>query len=380
MVALTRITLKGFKSIREMALELRPLNVLIGENGAGKSNLVSFFEMLHEMVAGRLQVHIADSGGPDTLLYRGAKHTTQLEAQIDFTTDQGISEYFIRLTYAAGRTLIFAEERLCGGRREDRPNPSVLQLAPGDMESGLRKEKAEGIDPGGGFGEMRQSYVLHFRDLLEGCHTYHFHDTAVTSGVRQSCYLGNNLYLMPDASNLAAMLLSYREGSAVAYNRIVETVRQVASFFDDFVLRKSPPNKRNVLLDWKSRGSDQVFGPHQLSDGTLRAMALITLLLQPRESLPRVIVLDEPELGLHPHAMAIVAALIKEAAHHCQIILATQSTHLVDEFDPGDVVVVERERHESVFRHLDPESLKEWLEDYTLSELWEKNVIGGGPG
>lgn len=352
---------------------------LIGPNGAGKSNLVSFFRLLHEMAAGRLQVYVGNSGGADSLLHCGAKNTTQVSAQLDFVTDVGVSEYSMRLVYAAGRTLIFAEERLCAGRCDDRPNPPVSQLAPGDVESGLRKEKVEGyVIMGPDVGHQKWQ-LQHFRNLLEGFRTYHFHDTTQTSGIRQSCYAGNNLFLMPDASNLAAMLLLYRDRSAAAYHRIVETVRQVAPFFDDFVLARTPPDNRNVLLDWKSRESDQVFGPHQLSDGTLRAMALITLLLQPRENLPRVIVIDEPELGLHLYAMIVVASLLRAAAHHCQIILATQSPFFLDQFDAEDVVVVELEQNQSVFRRLEPGRLTEWLEEYSLGELWEKNVIGGGP-
>jgi predicted ATPase len=108
-------------------------------------------------------------------------------------------------------------------------------------------------------------------------------------------------------------------------------------------------------------------------------MALATLLLQPEDDLPRVVILDEPELGLHPYAINVLGALIQKASVYSQIILATQSVNLVDQFQPEEIVTVERERSASVFRRLDPRRLSDWLAEYSLSELWEKNVIAAGP-
>ncbi len=197
--------------------------------------------------------------------------------------------------------------------------------------------------------------------------------------MRQSGYINDNRHLRYDAGNLAAVLYKLQQTQATVYSRIVATIRQIAPWFGDFVLQPLELNKENVRLDWKERESDILFGPHQFSDGSLRAMALIALLLQPRDDLPGLIVIDEPELGLHPHALVILACLIKEAAHHCQIVVATQSTCLLDEFETEDVVVVDRDDRESVFKRLDEEELAEWLKEYSLSELWEKNVLGGGP-
>ena len=116
-----------------------------------------------------------------------------------------------------------------------------------------------------------------------------------------------------------------------------------------------------------------------MSDGTLRAMCLVTLLLQPEQELPNLLIVDEPELGLHPSSLSLVATLLKAASHYSQVVIATQSTRLVDEFDPEHVIVVDRAGAESQFRRLDPEKTEEWLEEYSLGEIWEKNVFGGGP-
>jgi predicted ATPase len=168
-----------------------------------------------------------------------------------------------------------------------------------------------------------------------------------------------------------------------SYRRIVETIRQIAPWFGDFVLQPSEKNKRFILLNWRERGSDMVFDSQALSDGTLRAMGLVTLLLQPTEDLPSLVVIDEPELGLHPYAIVTLAALMKQAACHCQIIAATQSTALLDQFRPEDVIVVDRDDRASVFRRvpeqMSEKQLDEWLAEYSLGELWEKNVLGGGP-
>jgi predicted ATPase len=209
---------------------------------------------------------------------------------------------------------------------------------------------------------------------------YHFHDTSASARARGYCYVGNDRRLMPDAGNVAAMLYRFRrEDSNPAYRRILGTIRQIAPFLADFVLEPTGQENKDIILNWQDKDSGDVFGPHQLSDGTLRFIALATLLLQPQALLPDVIVIDEPELGLHPAALNLVGGLLRSASHHTQVVVATQSAALVDSFDPDDVVVVNRRDGASTFERLREEQLKNWLQDYTLGQLWEKNVVGGGP-
>ncbi len=359
------LTLNGFKSIKAMDLELRPLNILIGANGAGKSNLISFFKMLNEMMAGRFQQYIGMSGRAQSLLHFGPKITPQIEAKLEFEVENGVDTYNLRLFHAAGDTLIFAEETL-SFLQTGRTSPRIDQLGAGHQETKISAAAEEG---------KQTAKMLKY--LLDRCRVYHFHDTSSTAGVRQSCYVGDNRWLMPDAGNLAALLLKFREENISTYQRIVGTIRLIAPFFHDFVLEPDVSNR--VILNWQENDSDQVFGPHQFSDGTLRAICLVTLLLQPEDKLPELIVVDEPELGLHPYALNVVAELFSRASLHTQILISTQSISLLDNFEPEDVITVNREGKESQFKRLNPTILETWLDEYSLGEIWEKNIIGGGP-
>ncbi len=368
MAKLQRVILNGFKSIKNMDLELRSLNVLIGANGAGKSNLISFFKMLNEMMAMRLQQYVGTTGRAQSLLHFGPQVTPQVEARLEFEVDNGVDTYTMRLFHAAGDTLVFAEENL-SFLQTGYTKPQLISLGSGHAETRIGQKADEG-----------EPTAKVFRHLLNHCRVYHFHDTSPTARVRQYCYIGDNRWLMPDAGNLAALLLRFREeNGGTVYQRIVTTLRLIAPFFSDFDLEPAGPNKKDIILNWKDSGSDQVFGSHQLSDGTLRAMCLVTLLMQPEDELPGLIIVDEPELGLHPYALNVIAALFKKAAHHTQVLISTQSSSFLNSFDLNDVVVVNREDKESRFIRLDETKLEAWLDEYSLGEVWEKNVIGGGP-
>jgi predicted ATPase len=365
---LRRMVLKGFKSIKAMDLEMRPLNVLIGANGAGKSNLVSFFKMLNEMMAGRLQQYIATSGRAQSLLHSGPKVTPQIEASLEFEFEEGVGTYTMGLAHATEGTLAFTRETL-SFFETGLTKPKLLDLGAGHQETRIRQEADKG-DP----------IARLFRDLLDRCRVYHFHDTSPTARVRLHGYIGDNRWLMPDAGNLAAFLFRLREANGGAvYKRIVSTIHVIAPFFDGFDLEPTALNKQEIILNWRYKGLDQVFGPHQLSDGTLRAMCLVTLLMQPEDELPELIIVDEPELGLHPFALNLIASLFKKASHHKQALVSTQSSAFLDSFDPEDVVTVDLEGEKSLLRRLDAAALEAWLEEYSLGEIWEKNVIGGGP-
>jgi predicted ATPase len=375
----TSLRLAGWKSIRDAEIKLRPLNVLIGANGAGKSNLVGFFKLLNEMMAGRFQVHVGTIGGGESLLHYGSKRTPAIEADFRFDTDPGQSAYFLRLVPAAGNTLIFDEEKLTFFPPVI-PGSERFVSVGGDPSYRGHRESELGVlydrgDPSTDFD--RSGKVI--SQYLTRCRVYHFHDTSLLGPMRRDCLIDANRFLYPDAANLPAMLYLYRERYPTAYRRIVAAVKAVAPWFEDFILEPLRLNPRNIALHWRAKGADYEFGPHQLSDGTLRAIALFTLLLQPEDDLPELIVLDEPELGLHPAALAMLADLLKSTARHSQLLIATQSAALIDHFEVEDVVTVNLRDGGSTFERLDPEGLKDWLEEYTLSELWQRNVIGGGP-
>ena len=364
---LKRIQITGYKSIQYMNLELTPINVLIGANGAGKSNFISFFKLLRWMMQspGQLQLFIGQAGGANNLLFHGASTTPQIQAEIQFETENGRNDYSFRLFHAAGDTFIFAEEKYRFSRNIISSLADWISLDAGHKEAKL-------IDIANSSNPTAKTI---FR-LMQNCAVYQFHNTSDTARIRQRWSIDDNRYLREDGANLAPFLLRLRENEPIYYQRIVETVTQIAPFFANFVLE---PVNNYVILQWKERETDLIFSSHQASDGTLRTMALITLLLQPESNLPDVLILDEPELGLHPYAINIIGGLINSISHHSQVILATQSTLLIDCFEPNDIIVVERRNRQSYFDRLDYSSLQEWLDEYSLSELWNKNIIGGRP-
>ena len=365
MPVLKSIKISGFRSIKEMSLEIRPLNILIGANGVGKSNLIAFFKFVNELMAGRLQQHIGATGRATGNLHFGPNITPQLEAKMVFEVENATDTYYMRLFHAAGDSLIFAEETL-SYQITGFPTPKVVSLGAGHRETRIGDAAEEG-----------EPTAIVLRNLLNRCRVYHFHDTSPTSRVRQYCYLGDDRWLMPDAANLAAVLYALKSNKEKVYRRIVATIRQVAPFFEDFDLE--PTNSRDIILNWRHRKSDLIFGPHQLSDGTLRAICLISLLLQPEENLPYLIVVDEPELGLHPYALDVIASLFQAASDQTQVLVSTQSSAFLNAFELEDIVVVKRNDEATEFIRPDAEKLDAWLEDYSLGEIWEKNVIGGGP-
>lgn len=350
-----------------MRLELESLNVLIGANGVGKSNLIAFFKLMNELMAGRLQEFIAGTGRSTANLHFGPKVTPQIQATLEFEADQGTDVYQMRLFHAAGDTLVFAEEEL-SFHPSGFPPPKTISLGAGHLETLIGERAIEG-----------ENTAKALRHLLNRCRVFHFHDTSPNSRIRQYCYTGDDRWLMPDAGNLAAILYRLKSENETAYRRIVATIHQVAPFFDDFSLEPTGAHDKDIILNWRHRKSDLTFGPHQLSDGTLRAICLIALLMQPVEDLPYLIIVDEPELGLHPFALNVIAALFQTASNHVQILVSTQSSSFLDNFDPEDIVVVDRDGESSEFSRPDAEKLNAWLDEYTLGEVWEKNVIGGGP-
>ena len=368
---LTNIHLEGFKSITPLGqdIPIGDITVLLGANGVGKSNFISFFKMLNYMTKGTsLQSYIGESGFADSLLYYGSKRTQCLKASLTFSNADSEDTYNFALAHATGDTLIFTEESFVWQKR-DSDTPYVVQLDPGSKESGLAEK---------GKSDKTADVIS---SLLKKCSFFQFHDTSKEAKIRNTGYINDSYFLRSDGSNLAAFLYAMKQQSEPYYQRIVSYVKMAMPQFRDFVLDPLPVNEKYTMLNWLEEETDYIFGSHQISDGSLRFMALATLLLQPPKTLPKIIVLDEPELGLHPAALSLLAAMIRTASMHAQVILATQSTYLVDEFEPDEIVVVERAPREkcSVFRKLDATKLAEWLERYSLSELWEKNVIGGRP-
>lgn len=328
--------------------------------------------MIGELAGRRLQDYVARSGGPESILHHGLKNTRDVTVELGLEQIRSDFRYSFHLIYSPPNSLVIANEELSpieGGPIKVRETWATNGSHP---ETSL-----DGPDSFSGRYPIDWA-IKDTATFLRQVQTYHFHDTSETSRLRQQGYLEANHRFDRDGGNLAAMLYLFRQTRPTIYQRIVSTVRHVLPTFDDFVLEPQRLNPHNILLNWRKRGSNYLFGPHHLSDGSLRAMALITLFLQPPEDLPALIVVDEPELGLHPHAIEIIAGLIRAASLRTQVILTTQSTTLLEHFEPEEIIAVDDEQGQSVFRHLDQERLQYWLKDYSVGELWERNVLDGG--
>ena len=367
------VTIQGFRSVRSIErLKIGQINALVGANGSGKSNFIRVFELLRAVCRGDLQHYVRRAGGAEKMLHFGTKETPRITILIAFT--QPAVRYQIELTPGGDDALHFCSE----GIRSTEPvdsNRSRNVLTWSEDRSSLESElfalpTAE-----------RPAGTDQLLEHLNGWNIYHFHDTGQFSPFWKTNQLHDNRELHPDGSNLAAFLYLLRAKYESSYHLIRRTIRIVAPFFRDFVLEPEELNEETLRFGWRAEGSDAVFGASSLSDGSLRFIALTTLLLQPEKFRPSVILLDEPELGLHPAAITLLGALIRQASVTTQIIFATQSSLLLDNFLPENVLVADRVDRNTRFTRCanDAERLLPWLEDYSLGQLWEKNEIGGRP-
>ncbi len=362
------ISLRGFKSIRALeGFQLEPINILIGANGCGKTNFVSFFRLLRELVECRLERAVNKAGGADMFLYLGPQVTDKIEASLEF----GVNGYKVVLEPTNDNRLMFETERIKYEGTPGWTRDVDRSIGSGQSESKLKEQ----IDKD----THNKAICEHIYEAISSWVVYHFHDTSETAALRRTCSIRDTDRLRPDGANLAPFLYWLKEEEEDTYDLIRETVRLVTPFFDDFRLKPIKQKKDKALqLEWNQKGSDYPFHPSQLSDGTIRFIALTTALLQPNP--PATILIDEPELGLHPYALDVLANLILQAQDRTQIILSTQSAPLLNAFEPEHIVVIERDEGESVFRRLSKDELCDWMtEDYTLADLWQKNVYGGGP-
>jgi predicted ATPase len=359
MRTLEKLTIQNFKSIREQTLELERLNIFIGANGAGKSNLMQAFRLLREIQQRNLATYSLQRGA-DSLLYFGRKTSKFMGFFLELSEDDIDKSYRLKLVPTDEGALIVAQENFSFHDRKRSPAPNWEAFAGG-------KEVAFSVNQTSNWTE----------NYLEAFRLYHFHDTSDTATMKGGGDVEDNRFLRPQAENLASFLYWLQKKKPDYFATIQDTVRQIAPFFDKFRLAPSQLNEAKIRLEWKEKGSDTYFNAFSLSDGTLRFICLATLLLQPE--LPAVVLLDEPELGLHPAAITLLAALLSSAATRTQVIVATQSVTLVNQFEPEQVWTVDREDNQSIFRRLSTQNTNAWLDDYALGELWEKNVLGARP-
>jgi predicted ATPase len=351
-------------------VELGDVTVFLGANGAGKSNIISLFKMLGFAMNGKLQEFIGLSGRASSLLHMGARTTPQLEIAIEFRGEDFSTRYTCTLADSAPDDLVFHDESI-EYQREGTAAPMNISLGSGHGESKL-------VQPDDGDHPIAKSKRV-VRTMLFGCKAYQFHDTSPTARIRKACYFDDSRFLRHDGGNLGPFLLAIKQQHPRHYDLIRRTVSAACPQFDDFDLEPSDRD-RMLLLNWRAKTQpDYLFGPHQLSDGTLRFMALAALLLQPEDGRPGTILIDEPELGLHPTAIAILAGMVKQASVGSQIVLTTQSPTLVDHFELENIRPMAHYAGRSRFLALDAAELRPWLQEYSLGDMWQKNLFRGGP-
>lgn len=354
---LQNIKIEGYKSIKSLDLKLSPINILIGSNGVGKSNFISFFKLVNNIYEQRLQQYSIKSG-VDNLLHYGRKNTQEIKGYLDF----GNNAYeFNLLPTDEGSLFIGREDSLLN--YPTRYNKTFY-------DENVKESQIKGSST------QRNKYLS---EHLESYKIYHFHDTSNSAPLRTKANTNDNRFLKEDGGNLPAYLYYLQEKHPLNFKRIEKTIQSVVPFFDRFNLSPAFLDEEKILLEWTEKEHPETyFNANHLSDGSLRYIALVTLLMQP--NLPKVIIIDEPELGLHPTAINKLSGLIKSAAaKNCQIIISTQSVTLLNNFDAEDIITVDKQDNQSVFKRLDKDDLSNWIEDYSIGELWTKSIIKGQP-
>ncbi len=367
------VHIKGFRSLADVEInELPGAAVLIGGNGSGKSNFVRFFEMLSWMLRSRrLGDFTARQGGADGQLFGGSKVTPRIDATLSMRTDAGRNDYRFALAHAHPDRFIFADEAFRFSRDNYPAEASWLPLGRGHPEANI-VEAAQSPH----FEDNRMKAAQDILHLLGNCAVHQFHDTSDRSNFKIRWDVEDNNYLRSDGGNLAAVLLRLEREDLRRFEMICRHIGRVLPVFDRFQIEES---YGKVLLRWKAEGTEKTFGAHLTSDGSLRFFALVTLLNLPPEMLPDVILLDEPELGLHPAAVTLLGGMIRSLSTDRQIIVATQSPLLVDGFDLNQILVLDLHEGRTEVRSLKEDDYRHWLEEYTTGELWQKNLLGGRP-
>lgn len=360
---LAKLSIQGFKSIAKLEdFELRPINVLVGANGCGKSNFIQVFQLLRAATNRELKQYVTTKGGAERLLHFGPRVTKRARFHLDFAGGRNGYELSLAPT-EEGELFPFGEKVFYWDGAH--PKPYDKDIYSNRFEAGI--------------GMADDRIAAFVRGHLSSWNVYHFHDTSAESPLKREISIDDNGCLRADGANLAAFLyrLSQKEPERLAL--IEATVRRAAPYFHRFELAPLALRPGFIRLKWRHEGSEDLFDVTDFSDGTLRFIALATLFLQPLETRPSIIIIDEPELGLHPFALSLLAAMVQSIAEDTQVILATQSSSLLNHFSPEHVIVAERRNNATEFKRPSPDELESWLEDYRLGELWERNHFGGRP-
>jgi predicted ATPase len=369
---LKTIKLKNFRSFGECSVDFSNINILIGGNGSGKSNFISLFVLLNYIGKAQLNTWIKLKGGFDNIVYKGIQENDSIDIEFIFDSKKegflniyGLSLIATEVDYLIGKEYIGLWDK------NSYAEPYIVTINSMENEPKLY---AYASNSSGNL--SKDQYVArHIYDIIKDWKIYHFDDVSPNSGKKREQNIEDGYTLQEEGDNIAAFLYFIKINYNDNYQKIIEAIRLVAPYFNDFVLKPDTLNKNLIRLKWMEKGGIKEFSASLISDGTIRFICLAALLLQP--FMPEIIIIDEPELGLHPLAIKILSELIKKASVKSQIITATQSVTLLNQFKSGDIMVLDKEKEGSSINRLNKEELSEWFEGYTLGELWEANYIGG---
>lgn len=367
-----RFSVKGFRSLREVGpISFPDLAVIIGSNGAGKSNCIKFFEMLSFMLRSQnLSEFVARNGGADDQLFMGARGTPKLEAEIRIETERGFNDYKFALTHAASSTggrLMFVDEAFRYSSSNYSGEADWIQLDSGTFEASI-VDFSQRLDVA-----SKQKTADMVVNLLKNYTIYQFHDTSTHSFIKQECDETDNRFMRSHGGNLAPILLRLQNEDIKRYKLIIRQIQRVLPSFGDFELE---PLHGKIALRWQHKYGDKTIGAHLTSDGSLRLFCLMTLLNLPSDMLPDVLFLDEPELGLHPYAITLVSEMLRQVSQTQQVFVATQSPYLVDCFDLENIIVARLKDGATELKTFDKAAYQQWLDDeYQISDLWLQNIL-----
>ena len=362
----TSISIIGYKSIKKANIELTDLNILVGANGAGKSNFISFFILLNHLVNKEFQTWVAANGFANRILHFGKKETSLIKFKLFMDADW----YDLNLVSAQDDKLVLKSEEINRVYSNNEIFGGCLHndsLYGSGLESSLEKE----------IKKYPIGMASSISSIVKSVKIYHFHDTGEKSVIKSMNRIDDNRSFNEDGSNVAAYLYYLKKKHEDSYLKIEKTISLIAPYFDKFVLEPDRLNEEMITVKWLEKGHNIDMSIDQLSDGTLRFICFAVLLLQPE--IPHILLIDEPELGLHPYAMKVLSSLIKKISKTTQVIVSTQSATFIDNFELEDLIIVDKKDGSSTFNRYNSEEFEEWLEDYTVSELWDKNLLGGRP-
>jgi predicted ATPase len=362
---LSSIRLKNILSFRDASLDLRPLNVLIGPNGVGKSNLI---EVIGLLKAAPTDLNRALAGGVQEWLSK-LKDAPPV-AQIEYETAHPRCVYSLSFTNAE-RSLTIREELLQDVESKTvyfrRDTGTVSIDGAKDPIAPDRSVFSDFKMPGD------KTPITRLGKEFERIRTYTDFNTGPRSQARSgvSATMPGGI-LDEDGANLAMALNDIDRNQSS--RRIKEFLSQFNEGYED--LKTSIVENGILQTHIVERSLSAPVRATRLSDGTLKFLCLLVVLFNP--TAPSLVCIEEPELGLHPDALRLVAEALREAAERMQIIVTTHSKELVDALAPEDIVVCERDFDDGThLERLSREKLNLWLDTYSLGELWRKGEIGG---